>query len=237
MSAAPTPSSEAGSGREEPPQPLGNELRRLLLEEVAHARQRHDLRVRDVALDARERLRDVEQDPVLGAVEGYEATSVAEILDAAGIGKGALYHHFASKAELFDAVLDRLVEDVAVAAAERARRAPGRVASLKAGCAAWLEMTLDPAVQRIGLLDAAAVVGWARMRGIDERHTLSGIRVNLERIGGLEADADLFAHMVLAAVNEAALFIARADDPEAALETGRRAVDELIDRLTTRQLD
>ena len=48
---------------------------------------------------------------------------------------------------------------------------------------------------------------------------------------------DLFAHMVLAAVNEAALFIARADDPEAALETGRRAVDELIDRLTTRQLD
>ena len=43
--------------------------------------------------------------------------------------------------------------------------------------------------------------------------------------------------MVLAAVNEAALFIARADDAEAVLETGRRAVDELIDRLTTRQLD
>jgi AcrR family transcriptional regulator len=167
--------------------------------------------------------------------KGYEATSVAEILDAAGIAKGALYHHFASKEELFDAVLDRLVEDVAAAAAERARRAPDPIASLKAGCAAWLEMTLDPAVQRIGLLDAAAVVGWARMREIDERHTLSGIRVNLERIGGLEADVDLFAHMVLAAVNEAALFIARADDPEAALETGRRAVDELIDRLTTRQ--
>jgi hypothetical protein len=56
--------------------------------------------------------------------------------------------------------------------------------------------------------------------------------VNLERIGGLEADVVLFAHMVLAAVNEAALFIACADDPEAALETGRRAVDELIDRIT-----
>jgi AcrR family transcriptional regulator len=164
--------------------------------------------------------------------KGYEATSVAEILAAAGVAKGALYHHFATKEELFDAVLDRLVEEIAAEAARRARQAPDPVASLKAGTGAWLEMTLDPAVQRIGLLDAAAVVGWARVREIDERHTLSGMRANLERIDGLEADVGLFAHMVLAAVNEAALFIARADDPRAALETGRQAVDQLIDRLT-----
>ena len=169
---------------------------------------------------------------------GYDATSIAEILDAAGVAKGALYHHFDTKAALFDAVLDRVVQEIAEAAADRARRAPDPAASLKAGCGAWLEMTLDPAIQRIALLDAAAVVGWARMRDIDDRHTLSGMRRNLERLaaqnGGLDADVDLLAHMVLAAVNEAALFIVRADEPRAALAVGRQAVDALIDGLTAR---
>ena len=168
---------------------------------------------------------------------GYDATSIAEILDAAGVAKGALYHHFDTKAALFDAVLDRVVQEIAEAAADRARRAADPAASLKAGCGAWLEMTLDPAIQRIALLDAAAVVGWARVREIDDRHTLSGMRRNLERLAaqsGLDADIDLLAHMVLAAVNEAALFIVRADDPRAALAVGRQAVDALIDRLTAR---
>jgi AcrR family transcriptional regulator len=168
---------------------------------------------------------------------GYDATSIAEILDAAGVAKGALYHHFDTKAALFDAVLDRVVQEIAEAAAERARRAPDPAARLKAGCGAWLEMTLDPAIQRIALLDAAAVVGWARLREIDERHTLSGMRRNLRlaaQSGDLDADIDLLAHMLLAAVNEAALFIVRADDPRAALAVGRQAVDALIDRLTAR---
>jgi AcrR family transcriptional regulator len=187
-----------------------------------------DLRV-EKGRATRERLVDAARD--LFGRKGYEATSVAEVLEEAGVAKGALYHHFATKEELFDAVLDRLVEDIAAAAAARARKAGDPVARLKRACAAWLEMALDPAVQRIGLIDAAAVVGWARVREIDERHTLSGIRANLESIGGLDADVDLLAHMVLAAVNEAALFIARSDDPEAALATGKRAVNELIDRL------
>ena len=168
---------------------------------------------------------------------GYDATSIAEILDAAGVAKGALYHHFDTKAALFDAVLDRVVQEIAAAAADRARRAPDPAASLKAGCGAWLEMTLDPAIQRIALLDAAAVVGWVRLRDIDERHTLSGMRRNLRlaaQSGGLDVDIDLLAHMLLAAVNEAALFIVCADDPRAALAVGRQAVDALIDRLTAR---
>jgi AcrR family transcriptional regulator len=167
---------------------------------------------------------------------GYEGTSIADILDAAGVAKGALYHHFDTKAALFDAVLDRVVQELAEAATARARRAGGPADGLKAGCAAWLESTLDPGVQRIVLLDGAAVVGWARAREIDDRHTLSGMRRNLERLaeerGGLDADVDLLAHMVLAAVNEAALFIVRADDPRTALDVGRHAVEVLIERLT-----
>lgn len=167
---------------------------------------------------------------------GYDATSIADILDAAGVAKGALYHHFDTKAALFDAVLDRVVQELAQAAADQARRAADPTEGLKAGCGAWLESTLDPGVQRIVLLDGAAVVGWARAREIDDRHTLSGMRRNLERLaeqrGGLDADVDLLAHMVLAAVNEAALFIVRADDPRAALEVGRHAVEVLVERLT-----
>jgi AcrR family transcriptional regulator len=166
---------------------------------------------------------------------GFDATSLTEILDAAGVAKGALYHHFETKAALFDAALDRVVQEIGAAAADRARRATGPAASLKAGCGAWLEMTLDPTIQRIALLDAAAVVGWARVREIEDRHTLSGMRRNLERAreqsDAVDGDIDLLAHMVLAAVNEAALFIVRADDPHAAFEVGRQTVDALIDRL------
>ena len=165
---------------------------------------------------------------------GYEATSIAEILEAAGVAKGALYHHFDTKAELFDAVLDRVVQEVAAVAADRAGRVRDPAERLKVGCGAWLEMTLDPAIQRIALLDAPAVVGWTRMREIDDVHTLGGMRHELERLAGDGggADPDLLAHMLLAAVNEVALFIVRADDPAGALAVGRRAVDDLVDRLT-----
>jgi AcrR family transcriptional regulator len=166
---------------------------------------------------------------------GYEGASVAAILAAAGVARGALYHHFATKEELFDAVLERLVAEMAQAVNEAARGADDSVGSLRAGCAAWLEMALDPPLQRIGLIDAPAVVGWTRWRELDERYSLGALRANLRQIadeGRLPADqVDLFAHMVIASVTEAALMIARSDDPQAALDSARAAVDALLDGL------
>lgn len=166
---------------------------------------------------------------------GYEATSIEAILDRAGVARGALYHHFATKEALFDAVLDRLVADIADAGAGAARTAADPVESLRAGCGAWLSMAVDPGVQRIALEDAPSVVGWSRWRELDELHTLGGLRANLRAIAATgrlpDAQVDVLAHMVLASVNEAALMIARADDPEAALAAGQAAVDTLIDRL------
>jgi AcrR family transcriptional regulator len=168
---------------------------------------------------------------------GYDGTSIGAVLDASGVARGALYHHFPSKEALFDAVLDQVVAEVAAAAAAAARPRVGEdpVAALRAGCAAWLDLALDPAIQRIALIDPPAVVGWTRWRELDERHTLGGLRANLARIaeeGRLpEEDVDLLAHMVLASVTEAALMIARADDPTAAREAGQRAVDTLLTRL------
>ena len=166
---------------------------------------------------------------------GYDATSIEAILEWAGVARGALYHHFATKEALFEAVLDVVVANIAEAVAHAAREHDDPLQSLRAGCAEWLHMALDPAVQRIVLIDPPSVVGWTRWREIDERHTLGGIRVSLQRIaatGRLPDDqVDLLAHMLLAAVNEAALMIARADDPKAALAAGQRTVDTLLERL------
>jgi len=166
---------------------------------------------------------------------GYEGTSIEAILAAAGIKRGALYHHFPTKEALFDTVLDTVVADIAATTADAARNVSDPVASLRAGLSAWLRMAADPAVQRIALIDTPAVVGWTRWRQIDEQHVLGGMRKSLRRIadaGRLPAhQVDLLAHMVLAAVNEAALMIAQAHDPAAALVLGQSTVDTLLDRL------
>jgi AcrR family transcriptional regulator len=181
----------------------------------------------------RDRLADAGQE-LFGEL-GYEEASIDAILARSGVKRGALYHHFDSKKALFDAVLERVVAEIARSAAEAARAAPDAVESLRAGCSAWLRMALDPAVQRIALLDPPSVVGWTRWRELDEQYTLGGLRRNLQLIaddGRLPAaDVDVLAHMLLAAVNEAALLIARSDDPHEALEAGQAAVDTLLERL------
>jgi AcrR family transcriptional regulator len=120
----------------------------------------------------------------LFGAHGYEATPtpIAAVLEAAGVTRSALYHHFETKQALFDAVLDRVVAEVADTAAQAARAAPDPVASLRAGFAAWLQLALDPGMQRIALLDPLAVVGWTRWREIDEQHILGGLRASMRRI-------------------------------------------------------
>jgi AcrR family transcriptional regulator len=166
---------------------------------------------------------------------GYEATSVGAILEAAGLARGAFYHHFTTKAELFDAVLDRSIAEVADVASDAARAFDDPVQRMRAACSTWLERALDPAVQRIVLLDATAVVGWERCRELDEQHTLGRLKSTLRRIAKSGAlpmeEIDALAHMVLGAISEAAMLIARADDHEAAHKAGQAALDTLLDRL------
>jgi AcrR family transcriptional regulator len=182
----------------------------------------------------RERLIDAGRE--LFGERGYEATSIEAILEAAGVRRGALYHHFDTKAALYDAVLDRVVAEIAADAAAAARAVQDPVASLREGCATWLRAARDPRVQRIALIDPPSVVGWTRWRELDEMYILGGLKRNLELIaadGRLPpGDVTLLAHMVLAAVNEAALLVARADKPRKALAEGQAAVDTLLERLT-----
>jgi AcrR family transcriptional regulator len=166
---------------------------------------------------------------------GYEATPIEAVLESSGVARGALYHHFPSKAELFGAVAEEVFVAIANRTDAAARLGANPLERVRAGSQAWLEMALDPAVQRIALLDPPTVLGWSRWRELDERHTLGGLRDgfrHLEDEGRIPAgQGEVFANMLLAALNEAALFIAGAEDQPAALATARGAIDTLLDRL------
>jgi AcrR family transcriptional regulator len=171
----------------------------------------------------------------LFGARGYEATSIETVLERSGVARGALYHHFASKAQLFDAVLESINAQLAAEADERARTGADALERLRAGSHAWLRMALDPAVQRIVLLDPPAVVGWSRWRELDERYWLGGLRAGLRALAreGRVPDeqCEMLAHMLYAALNEASLCIASADDQDAARTAAQAALDTLLDRL------
>ncbi len=166
---------------------------------------------------------------------GYEDTSVEQVLAASGVARGALYHHFQSKAELFDAVAEAMFAEVADATNAAAGEGATPLERLRAGAHAWLDMACEPAVQRIVLLDSPTVLGWARWRALDEQHSLGDLRASLRRLARERrlpaAEEEILARMLLGALNEAALFITGADDETAALQTARAAVDLLIGRL------
>jgi AcrR family transcriptional regulator len=173
----------------------------------------------------------------LFAEHGYEDTSIEAVLAAAGVSRGALYHHFAGKDALFQAVVATLDARVLSELAEVTRDASDAVSTLNTGAMAWIDLASDPVIQQILLIDAPSVLGWDQWRNMDENNALSAMRGILHAVaqeGRLpEEFADSFAHMVLAAIDEAALMIARAEDPVAAHAQGRAAVAELLRRITT----
>ncbi|MEU4247281.1 TetR/AcrR family transcriptional regulator [Amycolatopsis sp. NPDC026612] len=164
--------------------------------------------------------------------QGYDATSIEAVLRAADVSRGALYHHFPGKDALFAAVLDAVYERVEAEGARAVEGVTEPVAALRAACLAWIRSTADPVVRQVMLIDAPAVLGWQRWRELDERRALGKIKAALRRDGRIPAArVDLFAHVLLAGMNEVAMVLARAEDhPGAAAEAEAAAVD-LLDRL------
>ena len=174
----------------------------------------------------------------LFAARGYDATPIEAVFEAAGVSRGALYHHFEDKRALFEAVLDSVEAGLAARVADAAMAAADPedpAASLRAGCLAWLRLLRDPVTRRITLVDAPAVVGWERWREIDECNWFGLVKEGLGAAlppGRLDAGSlDVLAHMLLAALNELAFMIARAPDPDAAAGDGEKAVVDLLERL------
>ena len=174
----------------------------------------------------------------LFAQRGYAAVGTEEIVRAAGVTRGALYHQFrAGKEQLFEAVFEVVEAETTQRIAEVALAgAADPVAALRAGARAFLEICAEPEIERVALLDAPAVLGWARWREIGFAHGLGLVAAMLQ--AGIDAGAlapqpvTPLAHLLLGALDEGALYVARADDADAARAEVVAVVDRLIDGLT-----
>jgi AcrR family transcriptional regulator len=163
----------------------------------------------------------------LFARDGYDATSLDAVAARAGVTKGAVYHHFEGKRQLFEAVFTREVERIALPLAEAYGRKKDPWDAFQAGCRAFLDECLDPGLQRIVLLDASAAIGWEQIRHL-ESPLLEMMELGISRA----ADAGRIArrrpgplaHFLYGALCETAMIVARADDQKAA---HREAVGEI----------
>jgi AcrR family transcriptional regulator len=171
----------------------------------------------------------------LFAANGYDGTAIPAVLEAAGVSRGALYHHFESKEALFEAVLKSVEANVMIRVARSTRPVTDALDGLRRGCAAYLAMCRDPVVRQISLIDAPGVIGWERWRQIDEQHAFGLVKSAVAALadrGRVKRElVDVVAHMVLASLLEVALLVARADEGRLAIRRGQEAIDELLTAL------
>lgn len=172
----------------------------------------------------------------LFAEKGFAAVGTEEVARAAGVTRGALYHQFADKTELFAAVFEELEAEVtARLAAGALAEATDPIEGLKAGAREMLELASEPGVERIALIDAPAVLGWDRFREIGLRYGLGLVSGALEaamEAGRIEPGPALpLAHVLVGALDEGALYVARAADKESARAEVAEAFDRVVEGL------
>jgi AcrR family transcriptional regulator len=174
----------------------------------------------------------------LFGARGYAGVGTEEIVRAAGVTRGALYHQFRDKAGLFAAVAEQVEAEIAERiAAGAAGAAADPVGALRAGARLFLDACAEPEVERIILLDAPAVLGWEAWRDLAGRYGLGLIQLALQ--SAMDAGAIVpqpvvpLAHVLIGALDECALYVARAGDPAAAREECTAILDRILRSITT----
>lgn len=165
----------------------------------------------------------------LFASRGFAEVSLDEVAHAAGVTRGAVYHHYGNKTGLFSAVVARLqaeVADAVVVAAEGAGSDPG--AQLRAGSHAFLDaITSGPAVHVL-LIDAPSVLGWQEWRRLDAENSAAHLREALQHADVPEGLLDATTAQLSGAMNEAALWIAQHQKSDGARAQAHSALDRLL---------
>jgi AcrR family transcriptional regulator len=150
---------------------------------------------------------------------GFAATSVEDLAREAGVTTGALYHHFPTKAALFEAVFEMVHLELMAASGEAAARAEGPIERLALGFEAFLDKVLEPDVQRVIITDAPSVLGPARFIELDERYAFAAIVTALEaaaRAGAMRAeDPQTLATLLLGMLQRGGMLIASSTEPVA----------------------
>jgi AcrR family transcriptional regulator len=177
----------------------------------------------------------LETGSALFSAHGFGGVSLDDVAGAAGVTRGAVYHHYANKLGLFQAVANTLqarVADEVVSAAEAAGDAPAD--QLAAGCHAFLDAITATGTAQVLLVDAPAVVGWARWRELDASHSAAHLKEALASTGLEPALIEATTAQLSGAMNEAALWLVDKDgesgrpDSSASREQAHRALDRLL---------
>jgi AcrR family transcriptional regulator len=175
----------------------------------------------------------------LFAERGYADVGTEEIVQRARVTRGALYHHFRDKKDLFRAVHEQLEGELADRIARQVADGPADdpVALLRMGVRGFLDHCMDPALARIALIDAPSVLGWQEWRSVDEKYGLGLVMAGLQgaMAGGAirEQPVKPLAHLILGALGEAGMLIANADDAKTARDAVEPPLLALLDGLRT----
>ncbi|WP_210408056.1 TetR/AcrR family transcriptional regulator [Allokutzneria sp. NRRL B-24872] len=175
----------------------------------------------------------------LFAEHGFAGVGTETLVREAGVSRGALYHQFGDKTELFAEVLADVEGTVTQSLAAAVPLDGDLVAVMTSALEAWLDACENPEIQRIVLIDGPSVLGWARWRAICQPHVLGLIQAALAQAA---ADGEMpplpvkpLGHVLLAVADEAALYLNDADDRASAREEIMQIVSALLRALVTPQ--
>lgn len=179
----------------------------------------------------------------LFAEGGYHATAAGEVVRRAGLTRGAMYHHFEDKRDLFRAVVEEVEGEVDGIVLSRARLTLRETSdaweAFLAGHRAYLDACLRPEVRRILLLDGPAVLGWEEWHDIDAAHAVGQIEAGLEMMmenGTMERrPARPLAHLLHGAILEAAIYVAVSEEPGPARDEVWGGLKRLLEGLLGRK--
>ena len=176
----------------------------------------------------------------LFAARGYAEVGTEEVVKAAGVSRGALYHQFGDKSELFAAVYEAVEGDVIarIAMAVSAAPASDPIALLRLGASSWLDACGEPEVHQVALLDAPAVLGLARWRDISTRYGIGlaeGLLAQAIEAGRIAPQPITpLAHILLGALREGALYLAGSADQAKARQEVGAVIDGMIQALASK---
>ena len=171
------------------------------------------------------------------AEKGFADAWLSEIVTAARVTTGAVYHHFGDKKRLFLAVAEAVEADILKGVVQAAASKSEPWDQFLAAIDATLEICAAPDVQRIVFIDAPTVIGPAAWREVELRYAFGGMRASLQGLMDsgviLAGSADVLASIMLGALIEAARAVARADDKAAAMADARSTMAQLFASLRT----
>src|SRR5215813_7646876 len=182
------------------------------------------------SLETRRKLEQVARK--LFARRGFADVSAEEIVASAKVTRGALYHHYDGKEGLFEAVVEGMMQEVHAKLEEGAAEASHPLRAIELGIATFLKVCAEPNIQRILLVDAPAVLGWPKWREMDAKYGFGLLKQALA--GAMQAgfirkqNVDGLTHILLGALTETAMVVARSADTAKARGEAERALASML---------